>query len=173
MSQMAAKKEKKMSMEEIAALFQVNVSDLVTPEQKAAAEEHDDMHDRITLEAESVVFYMETKNREAIFKRRVCTMCQKKFLSTYTGVSHCSRECTKEFLAQRGMKWNPNGLTEAERWGGTIPKIIGPVATEILQGMTFPDNEEETPPVETPTNSEIEDDESLSELLAEVDSVIQ
>lgn len=107
--------------------------------------EFESLTDARALEAESVVFYIETKGDQSIWKKRTCTQCGSKFLSTYTGVSLCTNECRKDYLASKGIVWNPIGRTESERWGGTIPRVIGPTATEKLQGMTFPNDPEPEP----------------------------
>lgn len=143
--------KKPMDLAEIAKIFATVPSALVTPEQLEAQTEHEATRDQVALEAESVIFYMETRDRDSIFKRRTCQLCGSKFLSTYTGVSLCTNECRKDYFASKGMVWDPTAKTEAERWGGTIPRTIGPTATKMLQGMTFPEEEllpEKSPPVE-------------------------
>jgi hypothetical protein len=150
---------KKMSFEEIGKLFGMDLSATLQSEEAQQAvtqqTEYEALEDNRTLEAESVIFYIETKGSEAIWKRRTCKLCGSKFLSTYTGVGYCSNNCRKDYLASKGLKWDPTGKTEAERWGGTIPKVIGPTATETLKGMTFPDDPE---PESKESSSPVEED---------------
>lgn len=139
---------KKQSLADALAAFGMT-PDVISKEDLQKQTEHDALEDNYTLEAESVIFYMETKDRDIIFKKRTCALCSSKFLSTYTNVSLCSNECRKNYFASKGMTWDPTGKTEAERWGSTIPRVIGPLMTKKLQGMTFPEEEllEKPPPV--------------------------
>jgi len=131
---------KKMSLKEALAMF--NLDSTTVPEGIVEKQtEFEALKDNRDLEAESVIFYIETKGDQAIWKRRVCKMCGSKFLSSYTGVSLCTNECRKDYFASKGMFWNPVGKTEAERWGGTIPRVIGPEATKALQGIEFKEDE--------------------------------
>lgn len=168
-----AKSSKPPDLAELAKLFGMNKEQLETPEYsqaQAAKQERENEEDWVNLEAESVIFYMETKNREAIFKKKTCKWCDRNFLSSYTAVAYCSKECRKEYFASKMIPWNYEGRTEAERWGGTIPRIIGPTATEMLQGMTFPEVEEEPTP-EKP--SPVDDDDDIAALLAKADKAIR
>lgn len=142
---------KKMSLQEALAAF--NLDSTVVPQETVNAQtEYKALEDNRLLEAESVIFYLETKGAEHIWKRRICKLCGSKFLSSYTNVSLCSVECRKDYFESKGMFWNPVGKTEAERWGGNIPRIIGPEATKALQGVKFDEDEksilkEPEPPV--------------------------
>lgn len=142
---------KKMDLAEALKFLKIDPN-LVPPEVVQQQTEHEALEDNYTLEAESVIFYMETKGSEAIFKRKTCRLCGEKFLSSYTAVALCSNECRKNYFASKGMKWDPTGKTEAERWGGTIPRIIGPLMTKALQEMDFKD--EESPLIPSPVEPE-------------------
>lgn len=155
--------KKKNVLADIGKLFNIDVTKLVNDEevqqQITEQTEFEALEDNRALEAESVIFYIETKGDARIWQRRTCKQCGGKFLSTYTGVGFCTNECRKDYLASKGLTWNPVGKTEAERWGGTIPKVIGPTATETLQGMTFPNDPEPEPKEKSsPVDSEDEFD---------------
>lgn len=139
------------------ALKVFNLENLPTEVVQKVVQEHTEfeaLEDNRTLEAESVIFYISNSDREKIFKKLTCKQCGRTFLSTYKNVAYCTNECRKNFLESKGMSWNPVGRTESERWGGTIPKVIGPTATEKLQGMTFQDEPETSPPVEDTTEND-------------------
>lgn len=153
---------KKMSLAEALGMF--NLPKTIIPEEAIQeVTEHEALEDNRLLESESVIFYLETKGDQAIWKRRICALCGAKFLSSYTHVSLCSVECRKNYFASKGMKWDPTGKTEAERWGGQIPMVIGPEATKALQGVEFKEDEksiltqdEPVPPVGLGENLDIE-----------------
>lgn len=133
-------KKKSESLADLLAVF--NLTPEVVPSDAIAnQEEFEALEDNRTLEAESVIFYIETKGDQAIWKKRTCTQCGSKFLSSYTHVSMCTNECRKAYLESKGMFWNPVGRTEAERWGGQIPMVIGPEATKALQEIEFTEDE--------------------------------
>lgn len=130
---------KKMDLAAALAELGLSGQNLISQEVVEKQTEFESLKDSRTLESESVIFYIETKGDADIWKRRICALCGSKFLSTYTGVNLCTDECRKDYFLSKGMKWNPTGKTEAERWGGTIPKIIGPEATKALQEISFTD----------------------------------
>jgi hypothetical protein len=140
-------KKKAESLASLLAVF--NLTPEVVPEEAVTQQtEFEALADNRTLEAESVIFYIETKGDQAIWKKRTCIQCGAKFLSSYTHVGMCTNECRKAYLESKGMTWNPVGRTEAERWGGQIPMVIGPEATKALQEIEFPEDEsEKTTPV--------------------------
>jgi hypothetical protein len=89
---------------------------------------------RHEIEAESVLFYIETKGKG--FQQKACKRCERPFLHTYTGVDYCSDECRAWALAQVGIIWNYHRRRDSERWNalgkGYVPKVIGAEATAAL-----------------------------------------
>lgn len=133
---------KKMSLAEALSMFPKLDATAIPQEAVQAQTEYEALEDNRLLEAESVIFYLETKGAEHIWRKRVCKLCGSKFLSSYTNVSLCTNECRKNYFESKGMFWNPVGKTEAERWGGNIPRVIGPEATKALQEIKFDEKEE-------------------------------
>lgn len=86
--------------------------------------------ERRTLEAESVIFYIQTKGKN--FAQKNCDYCKHPFLSTYAAVAYCSDECRANWLAERGVIWNARNRPDVERWAGKIPKVISSEATGAL-----------------------------------------
>lgn len=91
---------------------------------------------RRQIEAESVLFYIETKGRD--FKSKKCKDedCNRPFLHTYWAVEYCSEECRAYALAKKGIVWNIDRRSDSQRWDikgkGYVPKVIGPAATDAL-----------------------------------------
>lgn len=91
---------------------------------------------RKEIEAESVIFFIETKG--AGFQQKVCKnpTCQGLFLHTYSAVDYCSDECRAWRLAELGIIWNFHRRSLSERWNAKgknyVPKIIGVEATAAL-----------------------------------------
>lgn len=151
--------KKTMSLADIAKAFNIDdPSKLIAPEVVEEIEEFEAAAERRSLEAETVIFYIQNSENREVFLKKTCMVCGRTFLSSYKNVGCCSDECRKDYLASKGMSWNPK-KRESERWGGTIPKIIGPEATEMLQGMTFPEEPETSSPVEEQSDESEEDSE--------------
>jgi hypothetical protein len=114
----------KTKLKNAAALLGINLETLniPTPEQSQEAMV------RRQIEAESVLAYVATKG--AGFKDKVCKECELPFSSTYHAVAYCSENCRASALERVGIPWNPHGKTDLERWGGKVPKTIGPQATK-------------------------------------------
>ncbi len=91
---------------------------------------------RREIEAESVLFYIETKG--VGFQQKVCANpnCVGLFLHTYSAVNYCSDECRAWALAEKGLIWNFHRRSLNERWNAKgkryVPKIIGAEATAAL-----------------------------------------
>jgi hypothetical protein len=89
---------------------------------------------RHNLEAESVLFYVETRGKG--FSAKKCQRCDNHFLFSYHKVKYCSEECRAWALADLGIIWNFARQSDAARWNvkgkGLVPKIIGPSATAAL-----------------------------------------
>jgi hypothetical protein len=92
--------------------------------------------ERRSIEAESVLFYIQTRGKG--FQEKVCknSECRKLFLHTYEAVAYCSEQCRADALAEYGIGWNFERKSDAERWNvkgkGFVPKIIGSEATAAL-----------------------------------------
>lgn len=151
--------KKTMSLAEIAKAFNIDdPSKLIAPEVVAEIEEFEAGAEERSLEAESVIFYIQNSDKREVFLKKKCMGCERTFLSSYKNVGYCSDECRKDYLESKGITWNPT-KKPFERWGGTIPKIIGPEATEMLQGMTFPEEPETSSPVAEQSDESEEDSE--------------
>lgn len=91
--------------------------------------------ERRSVEAESVLFYIETQGKGFVSKN--CRNCGLPFLHTYFAVDYCSEDCRAYALAEKGIIWNFHRRTDAMRWNvynkGYVPKIIGAGATEALK----------------------------------------
>jgi hypothetical protein len=102
---------------------------------------------RYEIEAESVLFYIETKGKG--FQQKVCANphCQGLFLHTYSAVRYCSDDCRAWALAEVGVIWNFHKRPMSERWNakgkGYVPKIIGVEATAALVEAGYVDIDEE------------------------------
>jgi hypothetical protein len=102
---------------------------------------------RKEIEAESVLFYIETKG--AGFQQKVCKNpnCQGLFLHTYSAVDYCSDDCRAFALAELGIIWNFHRRSLSERWNAKgknyVPKIIGVEATAALLGADYLEVDEE------------------------------
>lgn len=156
---------KKQSLADALAILGVSEQNLIPQQVLDEQDEIRTTKDWVDLEAESVIFYFETKGSEAIWKKRICKMCNAKFMSTYTGISTCSVKCRKDSLAAKGLTWDPT-QSESERWGGTIPKFIGPEATKALQGVDFPDEPE---PIKQASPVGPEEDDDWDDFLSSLD----
>lgn len=89
---------------------------------------------RRQAEAESVLFYVNSRGKN--FESKPCKYCGKLFLHTYINIEYCSESCRAQALAELGIIWNYNRLTDSQRWNvnntGLVPKIIGADATDAL-----------------------------------------
>lgn len=89
---------------------------------------------RFTIEAESVLFYIETKGKG--FENKTCKHCKGLFLHTYSAVAYCSDDCRAYALAENGIIWNFERKRDSDRWNakgqGYVPKVIGVEATQAL-----------------------------------------
>lgn len=89
---------------------------------------------RFTIEAESVLFYIETQGKG--FEQKTCKHCQGLFLHTYSAVAYCSDDCRAFALAEHSIIWNFDHKRDSERWNAKgkryVPKIIGVEATQAL-----------------------------------------
>lgn len=164
---------KKMDLAAALAAFGLT-ADSIPKEAVKEQTEYEALEDNRMLEAESVVFFLETKGDQAIWRKRTCMLCGAKFLSSYTHVSLCSVECRKEYFASKGMPWDPTGKTEAERWGGQIPMVIGPTATKALQGIKFTEDEPKKPMAQSENKPPVGpvDDFDVEAFLSEIDEGI-
>lgn len=111
---------------------------------------------RAEIEAESVLFYIETKG--AGFQQKVCANpnCQGLFLHTYSAVNYCSDECRAWALAEVGIIWNFHRRPLSQRWNakgkGYVPKYIGVEATAALIEAGYVETNEEEYVPEVPYN---------------------
>lgn len=102
---------------------------------------------RRELEAEDVLFYIETKGKG--FEQSVCKNpnCEGLFLHTYSPVSYCSDGCRAWALAEKGIIWNFHRRPLHERWNakgkGYVPRIISAEATAALVQAGYVDIDEE------------------------------
>lgn len=102
---------------------------------------------RNEIEAESVLFYIETKG--AGFQQKVCKNpnCGGLFLHTFSAVNYCSDDCRAWALAEVGIIWNFHRRSLSQRWNakgkGYVPKIIGVEATAALVEAGYVDIDEE------------------------------
>ncbi len=102
---------------------------------------------RAEIEAESVLFYIETKG--AGFQQKTCKNpnCGGLFLHTFSAVNYCSDSCRAWALAQVGIIWNFNRRSLSQRWNakgkGYVPKIIGIEATAALVEAGYVDIDED------------------------------
>jgi hypothetical protein len=131
------KDTKKNELDRIAklsAILGINVDNLL--EQVPLTEIGEEAQLRHEIEAESVIFYIETKG--AGFQQKVCKNpnCGGLFLHTYSAVNYCSEDCRAWALAQVGIIWNFHRRPLSERWNAKgkryVPKIIGVEATAAL-----------------------------------------
>lgn len=109
---------------------------------------------RYELEAESVLFFIETKGKD--FQQSICKAapCGRAFMHTYLSVAYCSDNCRAWALSEYGLIWNFHRRTLSQRWNvkgkGFIPKIIGVEATAALIEAGYAKLEvEEMEPVES------------------------
>lgn len=91
--------------------------------------------ERRALEAESVLYYIQSKGKG--FQQKACKFCEGLFLHTYFNVAYCSDNCRANALAEHGIVWNPSRQNDSDRWNinnkGFVPKVIGTEATETLK----------------------------------------
>lgn len=149
----------------------MNVDNLL--EQVPLTDIGEDAQLRYEIEAESVLFYIETKG--AGFKQKVCKNpnCQGLFLHTFSAVEYCSDKCRAWALAQVGIIWNFNRRSLSDRWNvkgkGYIPKIIGVEATAALVEAGYVDIDEEKYVPEVPYDPDFK----LSDLREQQDETKQ
>jgi|SRR5690606_23037252 len=138
-------------LSKLSAKLGINLDNLL--EQVPLTEIGEEAVIRKEIEAESVLFYIETKG--AGFQQKVCKNpnCSGLFLHTYSAVNYCSDECRAWALAEVGIIWNFNRRTLSQRWNakgkGYVPKVIGVEATAALieAGHLEIDEEEYVPEV--------------------------
>lgn len=129
----------------LASKLGLNLDNLL--EQIPLTEMGEEAQVRREIEAESVLFYIET--RGAGFQQKACANpnCQGLFLHTFSAVNYCSDECRAWALAEVGIIWNFNRKPLSERWNakgkGYVPKIIGVEATAALVGSGYVEIDEE------------------------------
>lgn len=127
---------------------------------------------RKEIEAESVIFYIETKG--VGFQQKVCKNpnCNGLFLHTYSAVNYCSDACRAWKLAELGIIWNFHRRSLSRRWNakgkGYVPKIISVEATAALVEAGYVDIDEEKYVPEIPYNPNFK----LSDLREHADSDI-
>lgn len=118
----------------LAATLGINIDNLL--EEVPLTEIGEEAQIRREIEAESVIFYIETKGKG--FQQKLCANpdCGGLFLHTFSGVNYCSDKCRAEVLAEHGIIWNFHKRPMAERWNAKgkryVPKIIGVEATAAL-----------------------------------------
>lgn len=129
------KNTQKNEMDRLAKLANtlgINIDNLL--EEVPLTEIGEEAQIRHEIEAESVIFYIETKG--AGFQQKVCKNCEGLFLHTYSAVNYCSDKCRAEALAEYGIIWNFHRRPMSQRWNakgkGYVPKIIGVEATAAL-----------------------------------------
>lgn len=145
------KKNELDRLAKLSAKLGINVDNLL--EQVPLTEIGAEAQVRKEIEAESVLFYIETKG--AGFEQKVCKNpnCQGLFLHTFSAVDFCSDACRAWALAEVGIIWNFNNRSLSQRWNakgkGYVPKIIGVEATAALvqAGYVEIDEEEYVPEV--------------------------
>lgn len=121
--------------------------------------------ERAELEAESVLYYIAVRGKG--FSSRECEECQQPFASTYLAVSYCSNVCRFKSLAKFGIAWNVYGKTDLERWGGKIPKTIGPEAFRAAVTVIENLQEEEAASEEDLVDEEVDLDEEEFEVMVQ------
>lgn len=157
----------------LASKLGINLDNLL--EEVPLTEVGEEAQIRYEIEAESVLFYIETKG--AGFQQKVCKNpnCQGLFLHTYSAVDYCSDSCRAWALAEVGIIWNFNRKSMSQRWNakgkGYVPKIIGVEATAALveAGHLEIDEEEYVPEVPYDPNFSLDNlkeqqDETAKEL---------
>lgn len=142
------KKNRKNELDRIAKLaakLGINVDNLL--EQVPLTEIGEDAQIRYEIEAESVLFYIETKGKG--FEQKICKNphCGGLFLHTFSAVNYCSDACRAWALAEVGIIWNFNRRPLSQRWNakgkGYVPKIIGVEATAALVEAGYVEIDEE------------------------------
>lgn len=155
------KKNELDRLAKLSAKLGINIDNLL--EQVPLTEIGEEAQVRKEIEAESVLFYIETKG--AGFEQKVCKNpnCQGLFLHTFSAVEYCSDACRAWALAEVGIIWNFNNRPLSQRWNakgkGYVPKIIGVEATAALAqaGYVEIDEEEYVPEVPYDPNFSLSD----------------
>lgn len=145
----------------LASKLGINVDNLL--EEVPLTSIGEDAQIRHQIEAESVLFYIETKG--AGFQQKICANpnCGALFLHTFSAVNYCSDECRAWALAEVGIIWNFHRKSLSQRWNakgkGYVPKIIGAEATAALHaaGYLELDEEEYVPEVPYDPNFSLDD----------------
>lgn len=141
-------------LSKLTAKLGINLDNLL--EQVPLTEIGEEAQIRHEIEAESVLFYIETKG--AGFQQKVCKNpnCEGLFLHTYSAVDYCSDSCRAWALAEVGIIWNFHRRTLSERWNAKgkryVPKIIGAEATAALVEAGYAEIDEEEYVPEVPYN---------------------
>ena len=119
----------------LAAKLGMNIDNII--EEVPLTQIGEDAVIRHQIDAESVLFYIETKGKGFIGKNCKNKHCGKPFLHTYQAVDYCSEDCRAYALAEMGIIWNFHRRSDSARWNvynkGYVPKIIGVAATEALE----------------------------------------
>jgi len=158
-------------LSKLAAKLGMNVDNLL--EQVPLTEIGEEAQIRSQIEAESVLFYIETKG--AGFEQKVCAnpKCQGLFLHTFSAVNYCSDDCRAWALAEVGIIWNFHRKSLSQRWNakgkGYVPKIIGVQATAALVEAGYVDIDEEEYVPEVPYDPNF----SLDDLTENQDTITQ
>ncbi|MFE1914994.1 hypothetical protein [Streptomyces anandii] len=156
-----ARKNELDRITKLAATLGLNVDNLL--EQIPLTEIGEEAQIRAEIEAESVIFYIETKGKD--FKQKVCKNpnCMGLFLHTFQAVDYCSDACRAWVLAQHGIIWNFHRKRLSQRWNvkgkGYVPKIIGVEATAALvqAGYLEVDEDKYVPEVPYDPNFNLDD----------------
>ncbi|MFE1145185.1 hypothetical protein [Streptomyces rochei] len=136
----------------LAATLGINIDNLL--EEVPLTEIGQEAQIRHEIEAESVIFYIESKGSG--FKDALCKYCGGLFLHTFIGVSYCSDNCRAQKLSEYGIIWNFHKRPMSQRWNakgkGYVPKIIGVEATAALVEAGYVEIDEEKYVPEVPYN---------------------
>lgn len=148
-------------LSKLAATLGINIDNLL--EEVPLTEIGEEAQIRYEIEAESALFYIETKG--AGFQQKVCKNkdCEGLFLHTYSAVNYCSDNCRAQALSEYGIIWNFHKRSMSQRWNakgkGYVPKIIGVEATAALveAGYVEIDEEKYVPEVPYDPNFKLSD----------------
>lgn len=141
-------------LSKLAATLGINIDNLL--EEVPLTEIGEEAQIRHEIEAESVIFYIETKG--VGFQQKVCKNkdCEGLFLHTYSAVNYCSDNCRAQALSEYGIIWNFHKRPMSQRWNakgkGYVPKIIGVEATAALVEAGYVEIDEEKYVPEVPYN---------------------
>lgn len=131
------KKDKKQAeldrFKKLAELAGMDVEQVM--EQIPSTEIGESAIERHSIEAESVLFYINSKGKG--FIEKTCEYCKSPFVATYRAVAYCQDFCRARALEKQGIIWNYHNRLDADRWNiknkGYVPKVISAEATEVLK----------------------------------------